>query len=248
MNIYDYGMAPAPPPAPTPPPVRTTAPAPVLSLAPASTAAASFVATASAPSPAGAASTQLVVAPPAAALKELLVAPAAAASTPASTRTGIGAFQVKQSKSNESVAERALVSRKDTQQVMRNNKRDQKINKIRNGFSPPQQMQSSLQAASKVVVHEGKTVVDAQGNPVTEARLQEKIEQYAKDHNITLQEAVEKLNSTTNVHAFAKSFIGLLQDRSEAWRAAELEIDFADDAEGKVVGDGWGDDNDIFDD
>jgi len=198
--------------------VRTTAPP--------------FVATAAA-----AASTQLVVAP----------AAAAAASAPAPKRTGVGAFQVKQKK-DETVAERALVSRKDTQEVMRNSKREQKKSSIRNGFSPPQ-TQSSLQAASKVVVHEGKTVVDAQGNPVTEAQLREKIEQYAKDHNITPQEAVGKLNSTTNVHDFAKSFIGLLQNRSEAWRNQEQELTFSEVGTNETV-DGWEDDNvdDMFKD
>jgi len=151
------------------------------------------------------------------------------------------------------VDQRALVSRKDTTAVMRNNKRDQKKQSIHNNFPSQQSQLTSLQAASKVVVHKGMAVVDTQGNPVTEAHLQEKIEQYAKDHNITLQEAVDKLNTITNVHDFAKSFIGLLQNCSEAWRNQEQEVTFSDDQQGAVNGqgteetiDGWADDDDMF--
>jgi len=218
----------------------------VASYAPAPAAASlALIAAALAAAPAAAPASSPAAAPASSPAAAPASAPAAAASAPASTRTGIGAFQVKQKK-DESVAERALVSRKETQEVMRNSKRDQKINNIRNGFSPPQ-TQSSLQAASKVVVHEGKTVVDAQGNPVTEACLQEKIEQYAKDHNITPQEAVNKLNSITNVHDFAKSFIGLLQNRSEAWRNQEQEVTFStvNEQQGtEETVNGWGEDED----
>ena len=185
----------------TPPPATPPTPSPAPSPAAASAAAASFIATAPAAAalPSAAASGAIVV------FQDGV--------NPSETPSEVGSRYNKEKPARE----QTLDSLKDTAQTTRNNKRNEKLKSMRATF-PLQQTQTSLQAASTIVVFEGKTVVDAKNFPVTQARLDGMILKYAKDRNLTPQEATDKLNAITNVHDFAKSFI---EETVDGWQEDE---------------------------
>lgn len=113
----------------------------------------------------------------------------------------------------------------DTAEKQRHNKREQKRQSFRVRMEAEQLLSQggANRQDPDCLYDNGKPVVDAQGNPVTQDELNGMIEQFAHQNNTTVEEAIDYLNnSKTDVQTFVCKY--------EAWRTGlEQEIDLDDD-------------------
>jgi hypothetical protein len=73
---------------------------------------------------------------------------------------------------------------------------------------------------------------DPSGKPVSQKELDDMVVQWANHHGKSIDQAKAELTQTTSPEAFIASFYSMLNNKQEAWKEPEQELDFLESVDG----------------